>query len=360
MPRCARGAKAGGDAKTGKATEGDIVSEQEEDSFNLIDWSGDLLGSLTGVSVAVLHNDVTGLLTGAAVGPSVAHAFRYGAKLFVSRVLAGREKARVGVVYGLAAHKIKERLDNGEKLRTDGFFEPDITGRSPADEIAEAVLIAAQREHEERKLPYIANLLAFVAFTPGVDRATANQMIRLAGSLSYQQFCLLALGNYPIRASLNQPGYPRGAQSGAPLFAVLNELFELYQSGLASHVSGHDRTYNPSAHRCSRPSFTKSRTRSARPAAIFRYVPWRHTKFGLRGHHQHAKKQLATIEAGESSGSAQGLEWERLDEGRQRAASERFSGGIKVNLDVPDPIEFCGSDLAHAAVFHPPRRCWNG
>jgi hypothetical protein len=182
--------------------------------------------------VAVLHNDVTGLLTGAAVGPSVAHAFRYGAKLFVSRVLAGREKARVGVVYGLAAHKIKERLDNGEKLRTDGFFEPDITGRSPADEIAEAVLIAAQREHEERKLPYIANLLAFVAFTPGVDRATANQMIRLAGSLSYQQFCLLALGSNPIRASLNQPGYPRGAQSGAPLFAVLNELFELYQSGL--------------------------------------------------------------------------------------------------------------------------------
>jgi hypothetical protein len=124
MPRCARGAKSGGDAKTGKATEGDIVSEQEEDSFNLIDWSGDLLGSLTGVSVAVLHNDVTGLLTGAAVGPSVAHAFRYGAKLFVSRVLAGREKARVGVVYGLAAHKIKERLDNGEKLRTDGFLNP--------------------------------------------------------------------------------------------------------------------------------------------------------------------------------------------------------------------------------------------
>jgi hypothetical protein len=98
MPRCARGAKAGGDAKTGKATEGDIVSEQEEDSFNLIDWSGDLLGSLTGVSVAVLHNDVTGLLTGAAVGPSVAHAFRYGAKLFVSRVLAGREKASIAAI----------------------------------------------------------------------------------------------------------------------------------------------------------------------------------------------------------------------------------------------------------------------
>lgn len=208
------------------------MSEQEKHSFTVIDWSADLLGSLTGVSLAVIHNDVAGLLAGAAAGPSVAHALRYGANLFVNRVLSGRERGRVGFVYGLAAHKIKERLDNGEKLRTDGFFVPDVTGRSPADEIAEAVLIAAQREHEERKLPYIANLLAFVAFTLAIDRATANQMIRLAESLSYQQFCLLALGNNPIRASLNQPGYPRGAQSGAPLFAILNELFDLYRNGL--------------------------------------------------------------------------------------------------------------------------------
>jgi hypothetical protein len=82
--------------KPAKATEGDIGSEQEEDSFNLIDWSGDLLGSLTGVSVAVLHNDVTGLLTGAAVGPGVAHAFRYGAKLFVSNGLMLEKSGVVG------------------------------------------------------------------------------------------------------------------------------------------------------------------------------------------------------------------------------------------------------------------------
>src|SRR6266481_5367741 len=35
----------------------------------------------------------------------------------------------------------------------------------------------------------------------------------------------------------------------------------------------------------------------------------------------------------------------RIDEGRKRADrdyTERFSGGIKVNLDVPNPIEICG------------------
>jgi hypothetical protein len=88
----------------------------------------------------------------------------------------------------LATHKIQERLGNGETPRTDGFFEPDVTGRSAADESAEAVFLAAQKEYEERKLPYIANLLDFLAFTPGIDRAMANQLVRLASSLSYRQF----------------------------------------------------------------------------------------------------------------------------------------------------------------------------
>jgi hypothetical protein len=95
--------------------------------------------------VVALHNDVTGLLTGAAVVPGIAHTLRYGVKLFVNRILAGREKARVGLVYGLAAHRIKERLDRGEQLRADGFFDAHISDRSSADEIAEAVLIAAQK-----------------------------------------------------------------------------------------------------------------------------------------------------------------------------------------------------------------------
>jgi hypothetical protein len=209
------------------------VNEEEKNSFTVIDWSADLIGSLSGVSLAILHNDVAGLLAGAAVGPSLAHAFRYGANLFVNRVLAGREKARVGFVYGVAAHKISERLDNGEQPRADDFFKSDVTGRSSAEEIAEAVLIAAQREHEERKLPYIANVLAFVAFTPGIDRATANQMVRIASSLSYRQFCVLALANAPNRVNMySEPYYGSTGQAASLLLALLNEIFELYQEHL--------------------------------------------------------------------------------------------------------------------------------
>jgi hypothetical protein len=89
------------------------VSEPEKEIFSLIDAAADLIGSLTGVSMGAFHNDVAGILTGAAVGPGIAHTLRYGAN-FVKRLLTGREKARVGLVYGLVAHKIKKWLDSGD------------------------------------------------------------------------------------------------------------------------------------------------------------------------------------------------------------------------------------------------------
>jgi len=211
------------------------VSEQdqeEKESFKLIDASSDLLGVLAaGITTANVYHDVSALFAGS-VGVGIAHAFRYGLNIVANR-LAAREKARVGVVYGLATHKIQERLDNGETPRTDGFFEPDVTGCSAADESAEAVFLTAQKEYEERKLPYIANLLDFLAFTPGIHRAMANQLVRLASSLSYRQFCLLALANEPTRMNMySETYYGSTGQEAASLVALLKELFELYQQHL--------------------------------------------------------------------------------------------------------------------------------
>jgi hypothetical protein len=210
------------------------VSEEEKDSFNLIDASADLIGSLTGASVAAFHNDVAGLLTGAAIGSGVAHTVRYGAKAFIDRVMGRREKARVGLVFGLAVHKIRERLENGEALRSDGFFDRDITDRSSADEVAEGILITAQTAYEERKLPYLANILAYVAFTTGVTPAIANRLTGLAQSLSYQQICLLALANSPERINIPMPGYPRGSGANTQALMILRDLFYLYQNGIVA------------------------------------------------------------------------------------------------------------------------------
>ena len=48
--------------------------------------------------------------------------------------------------------------------------------RSFADEIIEGVLLAAQREYQEKKLPLYGNLLTNIAFRSDIDRVTANRL----------------------------------------------------------------------------------------------------------------------------------------------------------------------------------------
>jgi len=51
----------------------------------------------------------------------------------------------------------------GELPRND-LREPANADRSPAAELIEATLVAATQTHEERKIPYLAHLLAAIAF----------------------------------------------------------------------------------------------------------------------------------------------------------------------------------------------------
>jgi hypothetical protein len=210
------------------------VSEEKDDSFKLVDAVGDLVGSVTGVTIASLHQGIDGLYEGALVAPGVAHTFKYLAGLFLNRGMAKRERQRVGLVYALTAAAIQRRLDAGERIRDDDFFDRDITNRSKADEIAEAVLIAAQTEHEERKLPYLANLLASFAFESGIDQGMANYLVKLASALTYREYCLLEIANNRHGYNLRPPGHLNLSQRENPVqvFAVLAECFELYRLGL--------------------------------------------------------------------------------------------------------------------------------
>ena len=73
------------------------------------------------------------------------------------RLLSPREQARVGFVLASAATEIHSRIERGETLRSDGFFDPRHGERSDAEEVSEGVLLKSQREPEEKKLPYMAH-----------------------------------------------------------------------------------------------------------------------------------------------------------------------------------------------------------
>ena len=130
---------------------------------------------------------------GAAVGTLASHGLLAAGLEIWERQMSGREKARVAAVITMAGDKMQKRLAAGEKLREDDFFDAKPPYQSHAVEVTESLLLKAQREPQERKLDYIANVIPFIGFDSAIGVPIAHQLLRFASELSYYQYCILAL-----------------------------------------------------------------------------------------------------------------------------------------------------------------------
>lgn len=133
----------------------------------------------------------TGLLIGDPVlGAAAGQALTEVGNEIARRFLSPRQEQRAGTVLVLAAANIVANEALGNTLRDDGFFDGE---RSDAEEIAEGILLAAMDEHEERKLPYMANMLGNLGFMPQIDVNTANRALSAAEQLSWLEMRILAI-----------------------------------------------------------------------------------------------------------------------------------------------------------------------
>ena len=93
--------------------------------------------------------------------------------------------------------------------------------------------MAAQSEHEEKKLKFMGRLFANLAFHRDIDRDHANTLVRVAKDLSYRQLCLLAaiVARTQRPNSIWQPPdqVPPGAKD-----ALDQELRDLISKGIAT------------------------------------------------------------------------------------------------------------------------------
>jgi hypothetical protein len=201
----------------------------DEQIKRVIESTGlDISGGLAGAAAGVLIGGPPGAVAGAFVAPAVRSAFGV-----IARRLGRRETVRVMTAIGVAAEEVQRLLDAGEVPRSDGFF--DAGDRPAAEEIAEGVLLGAQREYEEAKVPYLGRMLARIAFDETINRETANHLIRLMNDLSYEQIMLLML--YSQRALNREEDYhpERVPRPSVELITVLSETYDLYQRGLINN-----------------------------------------------------------------------------------------------------------------------------
>lgn len=199
---------------------------------SFLEMGSEIGGSVFGAAIGLMVEGPSGAVAAAVGAPVASRMLRDGALEFMDRTLSYRERMRVASVVALAAERIDKKLKQGFEPRHDGFFDGEPGNRSAAEEIAEGVLIAGQREHEEKKLPYLANLLANIAFHAEIDRAYANLLVSLSEQLSYRQLCLLALFKDKDRYSLRRDDYRATSTFSIRLVAVLQEVTDLESRGL--------------------------------------------------------------------------------------------------------------------------------
>lgn len=221
----------------------------------ILETGSSVAGSVAGTALGLIMGGPSGAFAGAVGGPLAGRTTLYLASEFKHRVLSQREEERIGGTMAFAIEKIQENIAEGKQLRQDGFFQDHPTQRSAAKEVFEGVLLAAQQEHEEKKLSFYGNLLANVAFDYTINREQANLLTKEGQSLSYRQLCVLALvaakqlfeGERRISElkpisgigqqafNLKQESYENtGGVPNMNVAALLHEIFDLHARNLAS------------------------------------------------------------------------------------------------------------------------------
>lgn len=117
--------------------------------MKLPDFAVEAVSLITGAKMASEAGDPD-------AGQAVANFVKNNLHNLVNQFTTQRQAKRIKDVSQYALNGIKHRLENDEKLRDDGFFERTID-RSNAEESFEAVLLKAQDEFEEKKIPYLGN-----------------------------------------------------------------------------------------------------------------------------------------------------------------------------------------------------------
>jgi hypothetical protein len=212
------------------------LSDQDADRVRAFLVRGtEIAGPVAGRAIGLYTGGWQGALAGAALGPLATWTLEKLAVDFSNRTLSLREQMRAAGVFLMAAHELDQKIGQGYELRADGFFRGQESAdgdRTIAEEVIEGVLIAAQREHEERKLPYQAKLLANIALLPEIDRANANVLIRHAEALSYRQLQLLALLARKDELGLRLGKLTREGGFPFELVTILQDFLDLFRRGL--------------------------------------------------------------------------------------------------------------------------------
>jgi hypothetical protein len=154
----------------------------------LIEAGAPVAGSMTGAAAALVFEPGTGPVQ---LDARLAACLRAAAVEAVA-VAVVRERVRAGAALAFAVEHSVTLARSGRQLRGDSFFAGRSGARAASGEVLEAVVAAARRSVDERRVRHLGYLLAEAAFSPDLDADLVARGLRLAERLSWRQLALLA------------------------------------------------------------------------------------------------------------------------------------------------------------------------
>lgn len=203
------------------------MQKNDNDIAQLFNNYAEIIGSGIGGVLGFLAGDPIAATFGSVSGTVAAMMLKNIGQEFSERQLSPREDYRVGKALAIASLEIHQRLENGENLRDDGFFDEKPTGRSDAEEIAEAIMLKCQREPQEKKIPYMGFLKASIGFDSNISTDMGHQLIKAAEELTYRQLCILKLAVVKAHFGLRNQDYRDHEKFSKELYQVLQECHDL-------------------------------------------------------------------------------------------------------------------------------------
>ena len=206
-------------------------SDDSAPAEHFIEVGAEVAGGVAASAIGFLGGGSAGAIVGAGSGPLLVRALRWAGQELGERFLSPRQQVRIGGAFAFAVDDIRLRLEQGEDLRNDGFFDKEVSPkRTPAEEILEGTLMAAERSYEERKLPYLGKLYSGIVFDSSIGPSTANYLIHLAETLTWTQYVLIRViaQNFSGSLHLRETMFPPGEQQ-PPVIHLAHEMLDLAQ-----------------------------------------------------------------------------------------------------------------------------------
>lgn len=215
----------------------------KELTTELIQSGSDIASAAVGATIGLIGTPVAAV-GGAVAGVAIARTLKKVGSELKRRFLGPKEEKRIGATFAFAGQIISAGLSAGKKLRSDGFFDINTNVNTPADEIFEGILLKARDSYEERKLQLLGILFANIAFHEEISPAYANQLVNIAGQLTYRQFVALSIAEEqnsegPIVQEIDFRANETAKQNlGLNGISLMTEIYELCQRGYVSAANG--------------------------------------------------------------------------------------------------------------------------